>query len=100
MEVIRASALGHIEVVKIFLDEGANMILSSNRRSTPLIVVSGGSHTEVVGLLLKEGVDIDVTNIIGWTPLNEASKKDILTLVQMSGRQDATNDSMSPMNAH
>ncbi len=64
MEVIRASALGHIEMVKILFEEGASMVLSSNRRSTPLTVVSGGSHTEVVGLL-KEGVDIDVTKIIG-----------------------------------
>ena len=65
---------GHIEVVQILLDRGAN----PNKRYfgvwTPLLAAAADGHTILVRLLLDAGADPNIASILSdWTPLHIAS---------------------------
>ena len=54
---MRASQLGHIEVVRLLLDAGADKTLADNWDKTALIRASVHGRDEVVRLLLDAGAD-------------------------------------------
>jgi ankyrin repeat protein len=68
-----ASSNGHVEVVRLLLESGAD-IESPNRVGwTPLNAASYKGHFEVVSLLIENGADITIPSNDSWTPLNLAS---------------------------
>ncbi len=50
-----ASGKGHVEVVKLLLEKGADLIAANSSGWTPLHWASENGHVEVVKLLLENG---------------------------------------------
>jgi ankyrin repeat protein len=62
-----ASSIGHVEVVKLLLEKGADMTAADNEGWTPLNSASLDGHIEVVKLLLEKGADVTVASNKGCT---------------------------------
>lgn len=71
-----ACSFGHIEIVKLLIEKGANFNAADDDNSdTPLHIACGHGYTEIVKLLIEEGVDLEVTNYDkGFTPLHVACR--------------------------
>ena len=65
---------GHIDIVKLLLDAGADKDVKDWYGSTPLHMATQNHHTDIVNLLLDAGVDKEVKNRDGWTPLHYAAE--------------------------
>lgn len=63
-----ASANGHIEVVKLLLEKGADMTVANNNGWTPLHVALAKGYKEVVSCC-KKGVERDLKDNTGSEPL-------------------------------
>ena len=68
-----ASYKGHIDVVRVLLDHGAN-VNTSDKKNTPLISAYHGRHLEIMRLLLGNGADVDAPDDLDDSVLNRASK--------------------------
>ena len=68
-----AAQNGHVEVVRLLLDRGADITAAGSGGETPLYCASWYGHIEVVRLLLDRGADITAADSDGWTPLSCAS---------------------------
>jgi hypothetical protein len=51
--------MGHVEVVSVLLERGADIDKAADDGATPLIMASQEGHGEVVSVLLEQGADID-----------------------------------------
>ncbi|KAH9985686.1 hypothetical protein BJV77DRAFT_1152736 [Russula vinacea] len=68
-----ASYKGHIDVVRVLLDHGAN-VNTIDKKKTPLTSAYGGRHLEIVRLLLEHGADVDAWDDFDDPVLNGASQ--------------------------
>ena len=68
-----ASQNGHLDVVRLLLQKGADKDKANNNGTTPLLFASLNGHLEIVLLLLQKGADKDKANHNGMTPLFFAS---------------------------
>lgn len=73
--LILASKFGYIEVVKILIENGADIDARNNENSTALIEASS-FYYEVVKLLIENGADINAKDYGGTTALMNASTED------------------------
>jgi uncharacterized protein len=64
-----ASREGHIEIVEMVLEKGANVNATTNDGITALIRASRNKHTEIVAMLLDNGADVNATDEDGDTAL-------------------------------
>jgi len=55
-----ASYKGHIDVVRVLLDHGANVNMTDKKNKTPLNLAFSGGHLEIMRMLLEHGADVDV----------------------------------------
>ena len=53
-----ASNKGHIDVVRVLLDHGAD-VNTIDKKNTPLCLAYDGGHLEIMQLLLEHGADVD-----------------------------------------
>ena len=60
MSLYLAARKGHIEVLKLLLDKGADISVANADGWTPLNAAASSGHLEVVKLLLDQGADISV----------------------------------------
>ena len=88
--LIYASSLGHLEIVKLLLEEeGINLNTVNQNGLTPLMFASDMGHVEIVRLLLgQEGIDINVKGgSLFWksqrTALHYALDKGHLEVVEL-----------------
>jgi len=81
--LIAASALGHIKVVGLLLDHGADITALTEGRSTALCKAVGSEHLDMVRLLLNYGANIETPNENGMTALQFAVTKNNKPLVQL-----------------
>jgi ankyrin repeat protein len=65
---------GHLEVVKLLLEKGADIEHKDNDGRTPLCVAAYNGHLEVVRLLLEKGADIEHKDNDGRIPFSLASR--------------------------
>lgn len=72
-----ACANGHVEIVKILLDNSSLLAVNSanNEGNTALHWASLNGHEEIVKLLLSKGADADVVNKSGRNALSEAQSR-------------------------
>ena len=64
-----ASAHGHLEVISVLLEYGANPNISTKDGTTPLMIASCKGHVEVVKYLLDVHVDVNTEREDGATAL-------------------------------
>ncbi|KAH9997014.1 ankyrin repeat-containing domain protein, partial [Russula vinacea] len=64
---------GHIDVVRVLLDHGAN-VNTIDKKNTPLFEAFDGGHLEIMRLLLEHGADVDAWDDADLL-LNRASKE-------------------------
>jgi ankyrin repeat protein len=69
--LIDAASLGQTGIMKILLDEGADINATNNYGATPLHMAAGW-HPEGINLLLTAGADANMRDAYGSTPLNYA----------------------------
>ena len=67
--LVNASYHGHVEVVRLLLEAGADTNKARHDGSTPLIVACSNGFSDVVCLLLEGGADKDKPGPSGGTPL-------------------------------
>jgi hypothetical protein len=78
-----ASEMGHLNVVQLLVDEGADINAKSNNGLTALMIASGIGHREIVQLLIAEGADVNAKKDNGETALMLASQKGHREIVQL-----------------
>jgi len=61
--LMEASYNGHIEIVKLLLERGANVNTKNKYGETALILSAGSYNKEVVACLLQNGADVNATDI-------------------------------------
>jgi len=72
--LIKAAENGHIEVVKLLLDKGADVNEYNEGGETPLHYATRGGHTEVMKILLDHGANIRAKGTGCGTPLQWAAR--------------------------
>ena len=78
-----ASLNGHLKVVKLLIEQGADLAVSNNYGWTPLNAASGRGHLETVRLLLSQGANPLVVGQSGWSPLDSAAKSGQVEIVKL-----------------
>ena len=68
--LLYASSRGHADVVRIMLENGADVELGDDRKRRPLWEAAFYGHQDVMDLLLDNGADVDVADAWGITPLH------------------------------
>jgi ankyrin repeat protein len=73
--LLKASEEGHIEVVKLLLDNGADVNANDGGVYTALMWACMQDYTELVKILLDRGADINVKDVFGQTALTLVSSE-------------------------
>ncbi len=81
--LIAASEYNQEDIVKLLLNNGANVNLTSEHGITPLFVASVNGHENIVKLMLKNGANANFANNRGITPLMEASANGHKNIVEL-----------------
>ncbi|KAL0596104.1 Ankyrin repeat domain-containing protein 17, partial [Plecturocebus cupreus] len=80
--LILAATAGHVGVVEILLDNGADIEAQSERtKDTPLSLACSGGRQEVVELLLARGANKEHRNVSDYTPLSLAASDGVSLLL-------------------
>ena len=74
---------GHLEVVRLLLEAGADKDAANTDGSTALFFAAQNGHLEVVRLLLEAGADKDAADTDGWTALHIAAQEGHLEVVRL-----------------
>ncbi|XP_022091038.1 ankyrin repeat and KH domain-containing protein mask-like isoform X2 [Acanthaster planci] len=71
--LMEAASAGHVDIVKLLIDYGADVNAQSSAGNTPLMYACSGGHEDAVKVLLDHGANIEDHNENGHTPLMEAA---------------------------
>ena len=69
-----ASKEGHVELVEMLLNNGANVNAKNSYGVTALHIASREGHTDIVAMLLEKGADVNAKSDGGYTALISASE--------------------------
>ncbi|XP_059471305.1 ankyrin repeat domain-containing protein 17 isoform X2 [Neocloeon triangulifer] len=71
--LMEAASAGHADIVRLLIENGADVNAQSSTGNTPLMYACAGGHLEVVEILLAAGANVEDHNENGHTPLMEAA---------------------------
>ena len=80
--LMRASSIGHLEMVLELLSEGADVNERGPRDSTALMFAAGGGHLDVVKALVQHGADLQAREAGGWTALTHAEEDNDKAIIE------------------
>jgi tetratricopeptide (TPR) repeat protein len=89
--LIWASEQGHVEVVKLLLQKGANVDEKNFTGGTALMAALEQGQIEIIKLLIGKGADVNIKDINGATPLRKAKemgRSDIMELLENAGAKE------------
>ena len=69
-----ASTHNHLQIIKMLIDNNANINLKDKIGMTPLHLTSLGGHKEATKLIIDSGALLNLVNIYGETPLDVTVK--------------------------
>ncbi|KAJ7694894.1 ankyrin repeat-containing domain protein, partial [Mycena rosella] len=72
-EIIVASYYGHMKIVHILLEKGANVNAAGGRCGSSLQAAAARGHTEIFGILLEKGADINAAGGLYGSSLQAAA---------------------------
>ena len=78
-----ASKEGHVELVEMLLNNGANVNAKNSYGVTALHIASREGHTDIVAMLLEKGADVNAKTNWGDTALMAASWKGHKEIVKL-----------------
>lgn len=78
-----ATHAGYSSVVRLLLDEGANLNDENTLLDTPLIIAAAVASESTIRLLVDRGADLNAQNLRGWTALHCAARNELGTSVQL-----------------
>lgn len=82
--LVWATQKGHVKVVRVLLDAGANVDWSSPKDgSTALHIAAQKGFTEIVELLIQAGVSVNTRMNEGYTPLHLAAQEAHVEIVAL-----------------
>ena len=84
----KASENGHLEIVKILIQNGAIVNATNKCEYTPLNIAAENGHLEVVKILLINGADTKIGNQFKWIPLHCAAIKGHINVVKYLAKSD------------
>ena len=67
-----ATAVGNFDIVKLLVEEKADVRFSSFERATPVQIAAAAGFSDIVEYLVKKGANLDTFDVKGWTPLHNA----------------------------
>lgn len=77
-----ASYLGHVAIVELLIEKGANIEILNNDGGNALLIAAAHGKTEVA-MLLSSRMDLNFQNEKGWTPINAASMYGHVDIVRL-----------------
>ena len=78
-----ASRNGHVEVVRLLVEHGADATTQDELGWTPLHWASAAGSVEVTRILIENGADVTAQDEDGLTPLHRASKSGCVDLARL-----------------
>ncbi|RAH65578.1 ankyrin repeat domain-containing protein, partial [Aspergillus aculeatinus CBS 121060] len=67
--LMRAAKGGHLAIVRLLVDAGANLEAQNRSQMTPLMLVAANGHRDVLQFLMQRGADPTVTQSNGCSAL-------------------------------
>ena len=85
--LLEAASNGQTDIVKAFLDKGANIEVKNEVGATPLIFASAKAHPGIVKLLVDRGANVNARTNTGITPLIAAASAGNQEIVKLLLRE-------------
>jgi ankyrin repeat protein len=67
--LLYAAREGHLDVIRMLIDAGADLELADGNETTPLITALNNVHADVALLLIEAGANVNASDWFGQTPL-------------------------------
>jgi len=86
LPIHKAAYYGHVEALKILLEEGAHVNGLDYCNQTPLIYAITGypaNRLEIINMLISKGADVEAIDCFGWKALNYAERANDKPLMEL-----------------
>lgn len=78
-----ACSAGHIEIVKLLIEKGANVRVTNNNGQTPLHYAASRNRLDVAQVLLEANSEVNPRDNMGSTPMHRAASRGHIDMVKL-----------------
>ncbi|EHK18147.1 uncharacterized protein TRIVIDRAFT_159440 [Trichoderma virens Gv29-8] len=82
-DLLIATHYGHHAIVKVLVENGADIEAKDSMGRTPLSQAAENGHEAIVKLLVEKGADIEAKDLFGQTPLSQAAENGHEAIVKL-----------------